>query len=64
MGRESRGVLLLVALAVLAATDAFSTDSKSFLHFCQKEKTRGTLRASETGEREGVSSGEELVFEA
>lgn len=29
MGRESRGVLLLVALAVLAAADAFSTDSKS-----------------------------------
>ncbi|XP_024884773.1 very low-density lipoprotein receptor-like isoform X3 [Temnothorax curvispinosus] len=28
MGRESRGVLLLVALAVLAAADAFSTDSK------------------------------------
>lgn len=29
MGRESRGVLLLVALAALAAADAFSTDSKS-----------------------------------
>ncbi|XP_018370152.1 PREDICTED: very low-density lipoprotein receptor-like isoform X1 [Trachymyrmex cornetzi] len=28
MGREFRGVLLLVALAVLAAADAFSTDSK------------------------------------
>ncbi|XP_039304796.1 very low-density lipoprotein receptor isoform X1 [Solenopsis invicta] len=28
MGRESRGVLLLVALTVLAAADAFSTDSK------------------------------------
>ncbi|XP_077281669.1 low-density lipoprotein receptor isoform X4 [Temnothorax americanus] len=28
MGRESRGALLLVALAVLAAADAFSTDSK------------------------------------
>jgi len=28
MGRDSRGVLLLVALAVLAAADAFSTDSK------------------------------------
>ncbi|XP_018395292.1 PREDICTED: very low-density lipoprotein receptor-like isoform X2 [Cyphomyrmex costatus] len=28
MGRESRGVLLLVALAVLAVADAFSTDSK------------------------------------
>ncbi|XP_071563204.1 low-density lipoprotein receptor isoform X6 [Temnothorax nylanderi] len=27
MGRESRGVLLLVALAVLAAADAFSTDN-------------------------------------
>lgn len=29
MGRESRGVLLLVALAALAAADAFSIDSKS-----------------------------------
>ncbi|XP_011330974.1 very low-density lipoprotein receptor isoform X1 [Ooceraea biroi] len=28
MGRDSRGVLLLVALAVLAAADGFSTDSK------------------------------------
>jgi len=28
MGRDSRGVLLLVALAVLAAADAFSTESK------------------------------------
>ncbi|XP_070514346.1 very low-density lipoprotein receptor isoform X1 [Cardiocondyla obscurior] len=28
MGRESRGVLLLIALAVLAAVDAFSTESK------------------------------------
>ncbi|XP_011689648.1 PREDICTED: low-density lipoprotein receptor-like isoform X4 [Wasmannia auropunctata] len=28
MGRESRGVLLLVALAVLAAADSFSTDSQ------------------------------------
>lgn len=29
MGRDSRGVLLLVALAALAAADAFSIDSKS-----------------------------------
>lgn len=36
MGRDSRGVLLLIALAALAAltgTDAFSTESKSVILF-------------------------------
>lgn len=64
MGRESRGVLLLVALAVLAAADAFSTDSKSAL-FCQNVKHFCVgATASERGARVGVGSEGELVLQA
>lgn len=50
MGRESRGVLLLVALAVLAAADAFSTDSK-FSHFRSDRSDREAHFRSERGAR-------------
>lgn len=52
MGRESRGVLLLVALAVLAAADAFSTDSK----FSHLRSDREAHFRSERGAR-GVEGG-------
>lgn len=51
MGRESRCVLLLVALAVLAAADAFSTDSKSAL-LCEK---REATFADGDSERKGCA---------
>jgi len=56
MGRESRGVLLLVALAVLAAADAFSTDSKSALFFIKTRNAR-LREASEGGTRGGGTRG-------
>lgn len=50
MGRESRGVLLLVALAALAAAlDAFSTDSKSRISFMSAEHSSRSETASERG---------------
>lgn len=59
MGRESRGVLLLVALAVLAAVDAFSTDSKSAFFsqharciFIERQRAKGERGRRRGGRRE------------
>lgn len=59
MGRESRGVLLLVALAVLAAVDAFSTDSKSTFFsqharciFVERQRAKGERGRRRGGRRE------------
>lgn len=79
MGRESRGVLLLVALAVLAAADAFSTDSKSPALFIfpvlasnarrerrvfRAESERQRAKGKREGQGDGEGAGRELVLKA
>lgn len=66
MGREFRGVLLLVALAALAAADAFSTDSKSAIFFSQPNAKRFFREARQRALRgaRGVGGEGELVLKS